>query len=274
MTQQDAHGAAPASATGPVPLRSAHVDAHAGPEERLRRCEAELARIQKDQELLSYGIAHDLRAPLRAIDGFAAMLESGYGEVLDGAGREHLARIRSAAARMGSLIDALRALSQASLAPLRIDRVDASLLFDWSLMELGDADPGRPVEARVQPGIQVRADERQLKELVDRVLHNAWKFSAGREVVRIEVDAEAAGDTVRIRVRDHGSGFDPRHAALAFEPFQRMHGPEAGGGHGLGLAIAWRIATRLDGHLAIDTVPGEGTVLHIELPSGDGGDGA
>lgn len=274
MKQEDSQGAVPGSEVDTVSPGLGHGDGSDDPDERLRRCEAELARVLKDQELVSYGIAHDLRAPLRAIDGFAAMLEAGYGDALDGTGREHLARIRSAAARMGSLIDALRALSQASHASLQIERVDASLLFDWSLMELGDANPGRVVEASVQPGIHVRADERQLKELVDRLLHNAWKFSAGRDAVRIEVDAEALGDRVRIRVRDHGSGFDPRHAGLVFEPFQRMHGADDGGGHGLGLAIAQRIATRMGGRLAVDTVPGEGSVFHVELPAADSGDPA
>src|SRR5690606_27257812 len=152
---------------------------------------------------------------------------------LDATGRDHLARIRAAAKRMAGLIDALQALSRASHDPLDITDIDAGLLADWALVELRDAEPGRAGEASVPAGIRVRADERQLKALFDHLLHNAWKFSAGRDVVRIAVDAERDGDTVRIHVRDHGSGFDPRHVARAFEPFQRVHGPDEGGGHGL-----------------------------------------
>lgn len=239
----------------------------AGVRQRLRECEAELARVLEDQVAVSYGIAHDLRAPLRAIEGFAAMLDAHAGEALDATGRDHLARIRAAARRMAGLIDALQALSHASHDHLDIQDIDASLLADWALVELRDAEPGRAVEASVQPGIRVRADERQLKQVFDHLLHNAWKFSAGRDVVRIAVDAEREGDTVRIRVRDHGSGFDPRHADRAFEPFQRVHGADEGGGHGLGLAIAQRIAARMGGRIGVDTTPGEGSVFQVELPA-------
>ena len=157
--------------------------------DELRRCRAELERVLKDQATVSYGVAHDLRAPLRAIEGFAAMLEAGSGQALDATGRDQLARIRAAAARMASLLDALQALSHASHDHLDLADVDASLLADWALVELRDAEPGREVDARVQPGIRVRADERQLKLLFDHLLHNAWKFSAAREAVRISVTA-------------------------------------------------------------------------------------
>jgi signal transduction histidine kinase len=249
--------------TGGVPATSTHDDVDG----RLCACETELERVLKDQALVSYGVAHDLRAPLRAIEGFAAMLDANSGALLDPTGRDYLARIRAAAARMAALLDALQALAHASQDALDIDDVDASLLADWALAELRDADPGRAVEADMQPGIRVRADERQLKLLFDQLLHNAWKFSAGRDAVRIAVTAERAGDRLRIDVRDHGSGFDPRHARRAFEPFQRLHGPEEGGGHGLGLAIAQRIARRMDGRIDVDTAPGEGSVFHVELPA-------
>lgn len=240
------------------------------PGRRLRACEDELARVLNDHALVSHGIAHDLRAPLRAIEGFAAMLESGSGERLDDSGREQLARIRAAAARMAGLIDALQALSRASHDPLEVAEVDASLLIDWALVELCDAEPARRVESNVQPGILVRADERQLKQVFDHLLHNAWKFSRGRDAVQLAVDAERTQDRVRIHVRDQGIGFDPRHAARMFEPFQRLHGPDEGGGHGLGLAIARRLTERMGGRIDADGVPGEGSVFHVELPAGGG----
>lgn len=262
----------------PPPAGGARVDTHDPSADvgdttaaRLNECEAQLASVLKDQALVSYGIAHDLRAPLRAIEGFASMLDTHSGGALDATGRDYLARIRAATRRMAGLLDGLQALSRASHDTLDITDVDASLLADWALVELCDAEPDRRVEATVQPDIRVRADERQLKQLFDHLLHNAWKFSAGRDAVRITVDAERQGDTVRIHVRDQGSGFDPRHAARAFEPFQRVHGPDEGGGHGLGLAIAQRIAERLGGRIGVDTVAGEGSVFHVELPVSGGG---
>ncbi|MEN1958567.1 sensor histidine kinase [Luteimonas changyuni] len=266
MRQDPTHAPPPAGGAG-VDTHDPSTDVGDTTAARLSECEAQLASVLKDQALVSYGIAHDLRAPLRAIEGFSAMLESGSGEALDATGRDYLARIRAAAARMASLLDALQALSRASHDHLTVADVDASLLADWALMELRDADPGRLVEASVQPGMRARADERQLKLLFDHLLHNAWKFSGARDAVRIAITAERHGDRVRIHVRDQGSGFDTSHAGRVFEPFQRVHGPDEGGGHGLGLAIAQRIATRLGGGLGVDSEPGRGSVFHVELPA-------
>lgn len=264
---QAGHPAAGYVSTGAVGVADAASGDAGDLDQQLRDCQAELERVTRDHALVSHGIAHDLRAPLRAIDGFAAMLEAGSGERLDAAGRDQLARIRAAAARMASLIDALQALSRASHDALEIGEVDASLLVDWALVELCDAEPGRRVESSVQPGILVRADERQLKLVFDHLLHNAWKFSAGRDAVHITVDAEQARDTVRIHVRDQGSGFDTRHADRMFDPFQRLHGADEGGGHGLGLTIARRIIERMRGRIFADSVRGEGSVFHVELPA-------
>lgn len=258
-----------AETAGVVPVGPAGAAASAPDDigERLRACEAELATVLRDQALVSHGIAHDLRAPLRAIQGFAAMLEAGSADRLDESGRNQLARIRAAATRMGSLIDSLQALSRASQDALEITDVDASLLADWALVELCDAEPGRAVDSDVQPDIGVRADERQLKQVFDHLLRNAWTFSAGRDAVRVSVNAESLGDMVRIRVQDQGTGFDPQHAERVFEPFQRLHGTDQGGGHGLGLAIARRIVERMRGRITAESSPGEGSVFHIELPA-------
>ena len=244
-------------------------DRNAALERRLVELEAELERGNRQQELVAYGISHDLRAPLRAIDGFAALLDASAGASLDDAGRGHLARIRGAAARMSGLIDALLGLSRASRAELRHEPVDLSLLAEWTLAELQDAEPARAVEARVQPGLAARGDERQLKQLLDQVLHNAWKFSRDRDRVCIEIRGGRQDGRMRLALRDQGCGFEMRYAERVFEPFQRLHGADEGGGHGLGLAIAQRIAERHGGRLWVESEPGVGSVFHLELPALD-----
>ncbi|MBJ6981941.1 ATP-binding protein [Luteimonas sp. MC1572] len=237
--------------------------------QQLADSRAELAATQRDLELLSHGVSHDLRAPLRAIEGFAALLEQHAAADLDATARDHLERVRAAAARMATLIDGLLALSRAGRTPLSCTDVDASLLAEWTLAELQDADPTRAAELHVQPGIVVRADERQLKLLLEQLLHNAWKFSRSRDRVSVAVTAERVGDHVRISVGDHGTGFDPARAERIFEPFQRLHGTDEGGGHGLGLAIAQRIAERHGATITVDARAGEGCTFHVLLPRGE-----
>ncbi|MBB1473265.1 hypothetical protein H5368_09485 [Luteimonas sp. MC1782] len=241
--------------------------------QQLAACRLELAATQRDLELLSHGVSHDLRAPLRAVEGFAALLEQHASAGLDATARDHLARVRAAAARMSTLIDGLLALSRAARAPLSMVDVDASLLAEWTLAELQDADPARAVELHVQPGIVVRGDERQLKLLLEQLLDNAWKFSRGRDRVHVAVTAVNVGDGVRISVRDHGSGFDPARGERIFEPFQRLHGADEGAGHGLGLAIAQRIAERHGATISADAVAGEGCTFQVTLPRGGSGVG-
>ena len=264
------------AASGPmaaeeVPGRDTLQPPEDSPEKQLADCQAELARAQRDLELFSHGVSHDLRAPLRAIQGFAGLLDQHAGAGLDATARDHLARVRAAATRMATLIDGLLSLSRATRAPLAPADVDASMLAEWTLAELQDADPARSAEARVQPGIVVRADERQLKLLFEQLLANAWTFSRGRDLIRVSVTAESVGGKVRISVRDEGTGFDPALAARIFEPFQRLHGPDEGGGHGLGLAIAQRIAERHATVITVDAVAGVGCTFHVDLPPGEAG---
>ena len=166
---------------------------------------------------------------------------------LDDAGRDHLGRIRAAAARMGELIDALLDLSRANRTEMKSEPVDLSLLAEWTGAELQDAEPGRAAEIDVAPGLVVAGDERQLKLMLTQLLDNAWKFSRDRDRVRIEVSGERDGDRLHVRIRDHGAGFDMRYADKLFEPFQRLHRADEGGGNGIGLAIVRRIVERHGG---------------------------
>lgn len=243
-----------------------------GPEGRLARAEAALASLAGLQESFAHGISHDLRAPLRTVDSFSALLAAHLGDDLDDTARDYLERIRGATARMAALIDSLLELSRATRAELQREPVDLALLADWAHAELADADPGRRAEVAVRPGLQAMGDERLLRQLVKQLLDNAWKFSRDRDAVRIEVDGERRGERIVLEVRDHGSGFDMRYADKLFQPFQRLHGPEQGGGNGIGLAIVRTIAERHGGRAWAQSGPGAGSTFFIELPAVPGDD--
>lgn len=217
-------------------------------------------------------LAHDLRAPLRAIDNFAGLLERRAGETLDETSRDYLARIRGAAGRMGTLLASLSELSAVQRAEPQVGAVDLSLLAEWVLAELADTHPQRQVAVSVQPGLVVRGDERLLRQMLQRLLHNAWTFTAG--VAEARIDVAGTADTLghRLVVRDNGVGFDMRYAHKLFQPFQRLHAPDQGAGHGLGLAIAQTIAERHGGHLRGECAPDTGTVFTFEWPAPPAGE--
>lgn len=250
----DLPAAAVAAATELAALRAA-----------LEASQAQVRALVVQQEALAYGISHDLRAPLRTIDAYAAVLEREAGASLDDAGRDRLRRIRAATVRMGSLLESLLDYSRIDRVELTPVPVDLGLLADLALAELGEADAARRVRATVAPGLLVMGDERLLRMLVTQLVRNAWHFS-GEEVV-LDVAGAREGDRLRVAVRDAGRGFDPRYAERIFEPFQRLHLPEQGAGHGLGLAIAARVVARHGGRLHAESTPGSGSVFHVELPA-------
>lgn len=244
--------------------------------DRLHQAQLQQAQLQLDAahqqlQLLTDSVSHDLRAPLRAIESFSARLAESAAAKLDASERDQLRRVRAAAAGMSSLLDALGELSRATRAELTPIDVDLSLLADWVLAELQDADPHRRVQLQVQPGLFARGDERLLKLMLTQLLHNAWKFSGDADPIRIEVRGERAGDRQTLVVRDHGIGFDPRYTHKLFTPLQRLHGPEQGAGHGLGLAIAERILQRHGGRITADSQPGDGATFTVELPAAERG---
>lgn len=225
----------------------------------------QLEALRKQLQLLTDSVGHDLRAPVRAIESFSARLADSAGPKLDASERDHLQRVRDAAARMTSLLDALGELSRATAAEIVPEDVDLSLLCEWVLTELQDAQPQRSVQLQVQPGLWARGDERLLKLMLNQLLHNAWKFSPANPV-RIEVGGRMESGRCLLTIRDFGVGFDPRYAHKLFQPLQRLHGPAEGAGHGLGLAIAQRIAERHGGRITARSQPGDGTTFTVELP--------
>lgn len=234
-------------------------------EQRVQARTAELEAAHRRLEAFAYGVSHDLRAPLRAIDGFAAQLQRHSGEALDATGHEHLARIRNASARMGELIDSLLELARIGRAELRPTLVDVSLLAEWAAAELQDAQPHRQAVVRVQPGLETIGDERLLRALLVQLLRNAWQFSATREQVEVDVEGVRDAQGLRFVVRDHGIGFDMAHAGKLFEPFQRLHGSEQGAGNGIGLTIAEQAAARHGGSIRAEARPDQGASFHVVL---------
>jgi signal transduction histidine kinase len=231
----------------------------------LAGCEGRLQALARQQELLAHGISHDLRAPLRAIDNFSALLERQAGDRLDETGRGYLQRVRDAAARMDALLDALLEFSRVERAELACAPVDIGQLAELALAELQEAAPARRVQAGIAPGLVVLGDEAQLRIVVGQLLRNAWNFSD--DPVQVAIDGEREGELLRVCVRDRGRGFDMRYADKLFEPFQRLHGPEQGSGSGLGLAIAKGIVDRHGGKLWGRSKPGEGSTFCLELPA-------
>ena len=240
-------------------------ESNASLEQRVHARTRELEVANQRLEAFVHGVSHDLRAPLRAIDGFAAQLARSTEGQLDAPAQEHLQRIRAASARMGGLIDGLLELARITRAGLRPSAVDVSLLAEWVLAELQDAEPQRSVDVNVQPGLEVVGDERLLKVMLAQLLANAWRFSASRPQVWIRVEGERNGDRLHLSIRDRGIGFDMAYSAKLFEPFQRLHGSDEGAGNGIGLTIAQQVAMRHGGSLSADAKPDCGACFQVEL---------
>ncbi|TWG89417.1 Bacteriophytochrome (light-regulated signal transduction histidine kinase) [Luteimonas sp. J16] len=240
-----------------------------GAERRQRERERATAELQ---EHVAHGLSHELRAPLRGIAGFAARLDEA-GLVAE-AGKPDLERIRAAAARADDLVRALLEFLRVSRQPMREEPVDVSLLCEWVATDLQDAARDRAARITIAPGLWARGDERWLKVLLREVFDNAWKFSSGCEETRITVEGAVEDGRLRLAVSDRGCGFDMRYADKLFLPFQRLHGSNQGGGHGLGLAIARRVAECHGGSIRAESRPGQGSTFFIELPAASPGAGA
>jgi signal transduction histidine kinase len=233
---------------------------------RLRREWArELERANKELEAFSYSVSHDLRAPLRAIDGFSSALIEEHRDKLDDAGRHYLDRIRSGAQRMADLIDDLLSLSHITRAPLNRERVDISGLSRRILLELGEGEPQRALESVIADGLFARGDRRLLAVALENLLGNAWKFSSKQAVARIEVGSKQhQGETVFF-VHDNGAGFDMSYAKKLFAPFQRLHAQHEFAGTGIGLATVHRVVARHGGRVWAEATPGRGATFFFTL---------
>jgi light-regulated signal transduction histidine kinase (bacteriophytochrome) len=232
---------------------------------------AELERKNKELEAFSYSVSHDLRAPLRSIDGFSQALAQDYSTVLDAKGHDYLTRVRASARRMGELIDDLLQLSRVGRADLVLMSVDLSELARSVLADLARKDPDRRVEVVVAETPRAAADPRLMRVVLDNLLGNAWKFTGKVAAARIEFRAESADGQLAYVVADNGSGFNMEYASKLFQPFQRLHSESEFSGTGIGLATVYRIIDRHGGRVWARSAPGEGATFCFTLPPPKGG---
>lgn len=218
----------------------------------------------RELEAFSYSVAHDLRAPLRGINGFSVALLEDFGPALAPEARAYLNRISAAAVRMGELIDALLALSRVSRAELVIESVDLTKLAGDVLAQLRAADPSRDVQCVVQDSVIADGDPHLLRALFENLLGNAWKFSGKREHATIEFGRNEEGVFF---VRDNGAGFDAAYAEKLFTPFQRLHAATEYPGTGIGLATVQRIVRRHGGTIRAEGAVGQGATFYFTLPA-------
>jgi light-regulated signal transduction histidine kinase (bacteriophytochrome) len=226
----------------------------------------ELKLSNSELESFSYSISHDLRAPLRAIDGFSQMVIEDAAERLDADDVEHLRHVRTAAQRMAVLIDHLLGLSRASRQTMSLGEVDVSATAREVLAELREAQPERQVETVVAPGLRALADKVLLRAILTNLLSNAWKFTARHETARIEVGVTDSSGEPAFFVRDDGAGFDMRFAGHLFGAFQRMHEPEKFEGDGIGLATTHRLVSRHGGRIWAESEVEKGATFYFSLP--------
>lgn len=231
----------------------------------LRRVKEAQEAANRELEAFSYSVSHDLRAPLRSIDGFSLALLEDYQDRLDETGCDYLRRVRSATQRMSQLIDDLLQLSRLTRSQLNLIAVDLSYLAATALEELREAEPGRNVNAVIEPGLTALGDPQLLKVVVENLLGNAWKFTGKTVDAVIEFgSAKLAGDSAFF-VKDNGAGFDMAYADKLFATFQRLHREDEFPGTGIGLSLVQRVVHRLGGRVWAEGAVGHGAIFFFTL---------
>jgi len=236
-------------------------------ERRVKDRTAQLEAANQELETFSYSVSHDLRAPLRGIDGFSQALVEDYQDRLDETGRKYISRIRLGTQRMGQLIDDILKLSRVSRSELTPVKTDLSDLCGKIMGELTIAASGRRIEVSIQPDMSAWADPNLLQVAMENLLRNAWKFTSKREESRIEVgETPSPSGEPAFFIRDNGAGFDMAHADKLFDAFQRLHSTNEFDGTGIGLSIVQRIIHRHGGRIWAEAEPEKGATFFFTLP--------
>jgi signal transduction histidine kinase len=233
--------------------------------EDLEEANRELEEANRELEAFSYSVSHDLRAPLRSIEGFSQILLEDHADKLDEEGEDYLGRVRAASQHMDNLIDDLLDLSRVSRGPLRRETVDLSALATGIIDELRRSEPERGVEFVTEEGILAFADSNLLTVALENLLSNAWKFTSREEKARIEFGSVPRGEKRAYFVRDNGVGFDEAYSDKLFGAFQRLHAREEFEGTGIGLATVARIVRRHGGKVWARGRVGEGATFFFTL---------
>ena len=254
-------------------------------EQRVRERTADLESVNRELESFAYSVSHDLRAPLRGIDGWTNVLVEDYSAKLDATGQEYLTRVISEAQRMGQLIDDLLELSRATRSEMRREPLDLSALAREVIAKLRGYEPQRAIEIVIAPDLSATGDVRLLRQVLENLFGNAWKFTSKTPAARIEFGVTTSavwrgtGDEPEVTspvtchpsptffIRDNGAGFDMAYAKKLFAPFQRLHRPSEFPGSGIGLATVQRIIHRHSGQVWAEAVRDAGATFYFTLPT-------
>ena len=233
--------------------------------EALRRNAAELVAANAELDAFSYSVSHDLRAPLRSIDGFSQVLLEDYSDKLDEEGRDSLRRVRAATQRMAALIDDLLKLARVSRAEMRTETVDLTRMAQDIAAELQRTDTARHVDFVITPGLTTQADSRLLRVALENLLRNSWKYTARQPQARVEFGSVDVNGGRAFAVRDNGAGFDMKYADKLFGVFQRLHSAAEFDGTGVGLATVQRIINRHGGRIWAEGAVDQGATFYFTL---------
>jgi len=225
----------------------------------------QLQVANRELEAFCYSVSHDLRAPLRGLDGFSQALLEDYGDKLGGDGKNLLQRIRTGSQRMGQLIDDLLNLSRVSRSELHREPIDLSGIASDVATELRGLDPHRHVALRIGEGLKAKGDPQLLRVVLENLLGNAWKYTAKKSKATIEFGVNQDNGNSSFFVRDNGVGFDMQYADKLFTPFQRLHAMNEFPGTGVGLATVQRIISRHGGRVWVEAAVNKGATFHFTL---------
>ena len=223
------------------------------------------APSEADHEALGTLVSHDLRAPIRVVEGFTRIIKEDYANVLDGIGHDHLDRVLGAAGRMNHMIDVLLALSRLASQPIARVPVDLSQLASYIVADLRRLRPEHAVEVEIEPGMTVQGDPTLLRMVLENLFGNAWKYTGNSSCAKVSFVRDPH-DADTFVVRDNGAGFDMRYADRLFGVFQRLHSASEFPGTGVGLASVRRIVRRHGGDIRAEGEPDRGASFHFSLP--------
>jgi len=232
----------------------------------LNRRAAELEAVNKELQTFAYSVSHDLRSPLRAVDGFTRQVMESCGDKLDGQSKDDLQRVRAASQRMGQIIDALLALSRVTRSEMRRTTVDLSAMAETIFAEIQSNQPQRKAELLIKPGLVVDADANLLRIALENLLGNAWKFTEKKAQGKIELGLAQHNGQLAYFVRDNGAGFDMAYSNKLFGAFQRLHRVSEFEGTGVGLATVQRVIHRHGGQVWAQGEVEKGATFYFTLP--------